>query len=234
MSAPVTSTLSPIVRWSEQQSAPANDGTKPKTTMQDVFLHMLQHPVDPLSGDATDSAKTMQMLADSYTRADEGKRLKGIETAVKESSRLQAASLVGKRGQFASRTFNTQKNDTPAYVVPDGTRLQATRIDLYNAETGRMVARLQGEIAPGHHDLSETFKDLPPGRYHFDATGLTLDNQETALPTLVTSEITTVAFDEDDTIQVGGADKQHQLDQLKGLYPHLPNTPFDEERAHAF
>lgn len=222
MDALSTSTFSPIGNW--QKSLSAQKPAKPASDddMTPVFMEMLQSSVsNGLSGgDPMQAMQAMQGLAEAHMRSKESKSLSNIETAIKANSRLLAASLPGKVGQFFGNNFSVGAGpkQTPAYEVPKDVHLKDVHIRLFNKQNGQLISVTNGPTRTGIHSLDQMLKNLPQGNYQIEVSGSDCKGQHVALSTLVSGPIQNVLFNEKD-IQVGWNGSMHDLDQLKALYP---------------
>lgn len=219
----IQSTLSPVLAWAQTQNAAISTDSNEKHNtlkeMSQVFMTMLQNASsNPLSQtDPAEGMRLIQGLVEAHSRIEEGERLKGMEKALMQNNLLQAASLVGKKGQFQGNGFQIgDTKDDIVYEIPKGQHLRSLEISVHRGD-GQKINILRGSTAEGMHSLNDVLHRLPKGRYSLHVKGVDADDKEVPIDVRITAKLEHLNF-KDGKIFVGAAQNLQSIDKLKALY----------------
>lgn len=151
---------------------------------------------NPLESDGVEGIRVLQGLVESISRMQQEDTLKSMDARIAESNFLNAAALVGRKGEFVSHNFKvgTDSQDEVFYEVPSGIPVDELVIELYGPSGGK-IAQLEGPKEVGRHDMKNILKNLHPGAYSFQVLGADEAGERVNIQHLVSSRVDSIKKD---------------------------------------
>lgn len=235
----VDSPMQALHAWQQKQPAAYTPTANSDTDMRPVFLHMLKSSFsNPLQkSDPADMMRIMREITDSFRRNEEQTHLKEMHAALQQANLLGASMLASSHDAQIkdNRVIHTDTyTDKAFYTVPQNTQLSNVRIDMMDADTGHVHARIDGPTTHGTHALDDALGDelqnLPEGTYTFQVTGLDQQHAAIQLETWVQKPLTQARL-VDGQVHLISGNTSYDLSKLVGLLSHN-NTAATKRTTH--
>jgi flagellar hook assembly protein FlgD len=222
-SRPTGDEFSPILAWAREQDqkgdlVKTSEGKEHMKAHVAVLTTMLQSvSSNPLQDNGVEGIRVLQALVEGIARVKQEEKMDVMADLMKQGNFLQSASLVGKKGEFSSRTFSVgpDSSDEVFYEVPKGSKPQEVRVSLSNAQ-GLKIAELLGPTEEGRHSLGTLLSRLDPGEYGFHVWGIDADEELIEIRPIVSSEVKSIKQEGSDLLVFSGKNFQ-PLKSLLGV-----------------